>query len=72
MDLASQFPAVVVLGPRQVGKTTLARATFPGAAYKDIEIKVTCLVDEKYTELAVRTLHDVFDLDKEPQAACPA
>lgn len=28
---------MVVLGPRQVGKTTLARATFPGAAYKDIE-----------------------------------
>ena len=29
------------------------------------EIKVTCLIDEKYTELAVRVLHDVFDLGKE-------
>lgn len=37
LELSSQFPAVVVLGPRQVGKTTLAKATFPGAAYKDIE-----------------------------------
>ena len=37
LDLASRFPAVVVLGPRQVGKTTLARATFPQAGYKDIE-----------------------------------
>jgi predicted AAA+ superfamily ATPase len=37
LDLASQFPAVVVLEPRQVGKTTLARATFPDAADKDIE-----------------------------------
>jgi uncharacterized protein len=37
LDLSAHFPAVVVLGPRQVGKTTLARATFPGAAYKDIE-----------------------------------
>lgn len=36
-DLSGQFPAVVVLGPRQVGKTTLARSTFPDAAYKDIE-----------------------------------
>jgi hypothetical protein len=37
LDLSAHFPAVVVLGPRQVGKTTLVRATFPGAAYKDIE-----------------------------------
>jgi aspartate kinase len=29
------------------------------------EIKVSCIIDEKYTELAVRTLHDAFDLDKE-------
>ena len=28
------------------------------------EIKVTCLIEEKYTELAVRTLHDKFELDK--------
>lgn len=29
------------------------------------EIKVTCLIEEKYTELAVRTLHDAFELEKE-------
>lgn len=29
------------------------------------EIKVSCAIDEKYTELAVRVLHDAFDLDKE-------
>jgi aspartate kinase len=27
------------------------------------EIKITCLIEEKYTELAVRTLHDAFGLD---------
>jgi len=27
------------------------------------EIKVTCLIDDKYTELAVRTLHDAFQLE---------
>lgn len=27
------------------------------------EIKITCLIDEKYTELAVRTLHDAFGLE---------
>ncbi|WP_461209522.1 aspartate kinase [Desulfocurvus sp. DL9XJH121] len=32
------------------------------------EIKVTCLIEEKYTELAVRTLHDTFELEKENHA----
>ncbi|GMV15048.1 MAG: aspartate kinase [Myxococcales bacterium] len=30
------------------------------------EIKVSCLIHSKYTELAVRTLHDGFGLDKGP------
>ncbi len=29
------------------------------------EIKISCLIEEKYTELAVRTLHDVFELGKD-------
>ncbi len=37
LELARRFPAVVILGPRQVGKTTLARSTFPGADYVDLE-----------------------------------
>jgi aspartate kinase len=28
------------------------------------EIKISCLIDAKYTELAVRALHDAFELDK--------
>lgn len=28
------------------------------------EIKITCLIEDKYTELAVRTLHDAFELDR--------
>lgn len=35
--LATQFPAVLILGARQVGKTTLARATFSTHAYADLE-----------------------------------
>lgn len=27
------------------------------------EIKISCIIEEKYTELAVRTLHDAFGLD---------
>jgi aspartate kinase len=34
------------------------------------EIKITCLIDEKYVELAVRALHSVFGLDKAEKAAC--
>ena len=30
------------------------------------EIKISCVIDEKYTELAVRVLHDAFQLDKDP------
>lgn len=33
------------------------------------EIKITCLIEEKYTELAVRTLHDAFELDKDSHKA---
>jgi aspartate kinase len=28
------------------------------------EIKISCVIDEKYTELAVRSLHDAFELEK--------
>lgn len=31
------------------------------------EIKISVVVDEKYLELAVRALHDAFELDHEPQ-----
>jgi aspartate kinase len=30
------------------------------------EIKVSCVVEEKYTELAVRVLHDVFEMGENP------
>jgi len=33
------------------------------------EIKVSCVIDEKYTELAVRSLHEAFELDKNNQPA---
>lgn len=32
-----EFPCACILGPRQVGKTTLARSVFPRAAYHDLE-----------------------------------
>jgi uncharacterized protein len=39
--LWQQFPAVAILGARQVGKTTLARQFLPAAAYCDLEEPLT-------------------------------
>lgn len=37
MRLAQGFPVVVITGPRQSGKTTLAKATFPDKPYLSLE-----------------------------------
>jgi predicted AAA+ superfamily ATPase len=39
--LAPRFPAVIILGARQVGKTTLARHAFPDLPYLDCEDPTT-------------------------------
>jgi aspartate kinase len=49
--------------------TILAKEGINIQAISTSEIKVSCLVAAKYTELAVRALHDGFGLDKEPKAA---
>ncbi len=36
-DLASQYPVIAITGPRQSGKTTLARHVFPDKAYVSLE-----------------------------------
>ncbi len=36
-QLAEDYPVVYLTGPRQSGKTTLARATFPGFEYRSLE-----------------------------------
>lgn len=45
--------------------TGLAEANINIMMITTSEIKISCIVDEKCTELAVRVLHDVFKLDKE-------
>ena len=64
LELSAHFPAVVVLGPRQVGKTTLARATFPGAAYKDIELPMVRMRFSEDPAHEVSRLGDMAILDE--------
>jgi aspartate kinase len=43
---------------------TLARENINIKMIATSEIKISCIIDEKYTELAVRVLHDAFELDR--------
>jgi aspartate kinase len=46
---------------------TLAKHSINIIMISTSEIKVSCVVDSKYTELAVRVLHDAFDLGEDIQ-----
>ncbi len=62
---------VSVIGVGMRSHSGVASTTFKALAADGVnilmistsEIKVTCLIEEKYTELAVRTLHNAFKLD---------
>lgn len=51
--LMTQVPVVTILGPRQSGKTTLARKLFPGYTYVNLE-------DPKTRELAIEDYEGFF------------
>jgi aspartate kinase len=46
--------------------TALAREGISVYMVNTSDIKVSCLIEAKYSELAVRTLHEVFELGKAP------
>ena len=37
LSLLTEYPVVTILGPRQAGKTTLAKAVLPGYEYHNLE-----------------------------------
>ena len=39
--LAAKFPVILLTGPRQAGKTTLAKYLFPNHAYVSLEDPIT-------------------------------
>lgn len=65
---------VSVIGVGMRSHTGVASVMFQALAKENInihmistsEIKISCVIDEKYTELAVRVLHDAFELHKDP------
>jgi len=61
--LALQFPAVLILGPRQCGKTTLAKDVI-GGRYFDLELNSDRQVFEGDPELALRQLSGPIILDE--------
>ena len=68
---------VSVVGIGMRSHTGIASKMFKALAAEGIniqmistsEIKISVVIDEKYLELAVRVLHQVFELDKAPEAA---
>jgi aspartate kinase len=51
--------------------TLLAKEGINIGAISTSEIRISCLIQSKYQELAVRALHDGFGLDKGPSASIP-
>jgi len=61
--LAAQFPAVLILGARQCGKTTLARAFLKGE-YFDLEKPSDLQVFLGDAELALRRFQSPITIDE--------
>lgn len=72
IEHAANVTKVSVIGVGMRNHTGVAATAFAALSHENInihmistsEIKISCLIDEKYTELAVRTLHDAFKLEQ--------
>ena len=72
MDFDENVCKVSVVGVGMKSHSGVAAAAFTAMAKNNIniqmistsEIKVSMIIDEQYGELAIRTLHDVYQLDK--------
>jgi aspartate kinase len=72
MDFDKNVCKVSVVGVGMKSHSGVAAAAFTAMAQNNIniqmistsEIKVSMIIDEQYGELAIRTLHDVYELDK--------
>jgi len=78
--LTEKISKVSIVGVGMRSHSGVAAKTFSSLAAEGInimmistsEIKISCVIESKYTELAVRTLHEAFGLgkDQRPAAEC--
>lgn len=72
LKLDSSIAKVSIVGVGMRGHSGVAAKMFQALASEGInimmistsEIKISCVIEAKYTELAVRMLHEAFELDK--------
>jgi predicted AAA+ superfamily ATPase len=62
--LFNQFPAVVVTGPRQVGKTALVRHVFPSAEYVSLDLPSVAADAENNAERFLRGRREPLIIDE--------
>jgi aspartate kinase len=76
-DLRDDIAKVSIIGVGMKSHSGVAAQMFSTLAKHGVnimmistsEIKVSCVIDEKYTELAVRALHEAFDMEGKKKAA---
>ena len=72
MNLKEDIAKISIVGVGMRSHSGVAAQMFSSLAKEGInimmistsEIKISCVIDAKYTELAVRVLHDSFGLEK--------
>jgi len=64
LDMASQFPAVVVTGPRQVGKTTLVQRAFPDYTYTTLDNPALAAQAESNPAAFIETFPEPLIIDE--------
>jgi hypothetical protein len=62
--LFRQFPAVVVTGPRQVGKTSLVRHAFPSHTYVSLDVPSMAEQAEKSPEAFIQSFAEPLIIDE--------
>jgi aspartate kinase len=72
VQIDADVSKISIIGVGMISHSGVAAKMFSSLAKEGVnilmistsEIKISCVIQEKYTELAVSALHDAFDLDK--------
>ncbi len=72
VEVDADVSKISIIGVGMISHSGVAAKMFSSLAKEGVnilmistsEIKISCVIQEKYTELAVSALHDAFDLDK--------